>query len=449
MILERTGSVVFLSRFYWPDRPGHQMLTDLAVDLVRRGWDVTVITTRTPYGGNPRRLPRRERRDGVRIVRVTADLFGRGGAVGRAMRYIQYLGGVAITLLRNPRPDVVVATTDPPLVLLPALLLARVRRARTVCWVRNVARHEAAAFGLERQGSLVRHAFDAVARFAHRRCDILVSPGERMADVLLATGAPSDRVFCIHNWADARRIWPVRPDSNPFRAEQGLNDAFVVLYSGRAGPEHRFSEIMEAAWHLRERQDIRFLFIGGGEQWPYLEADAWRLGLENVRFMGYLPRERLTYSLSAADVSLVSENPGLAGRRVPSKTFGILASGRPLLFVGSEQSEVARIVSEHECGLVVPPGEADALVGALLRLKDNPQETAAMGARAREAAVTLYDRRIATYRWHDVLQRVMNGAAAGHQANVAATGPQRQPQAARPRPMLINRSSAWSGSKTS
>jgi hypothetical protein len=63
--------------------------------------------------------------------------------------------------------------------------------------------------------------------------------------------------------------------------------------------------------------------------------------------------------------------------------------------------------------------------------------------------VTLYDRRIATYRWHDVLQRVMNGAAPAHQATVAATGPQRQPQAARPRPMLINRSSAWSGSKTS
>jgi colanic acid biosynthesis glycosyl transferase WcaI len=449
MILERAGSVVFLNRSYWPERPSGQMLNDLTEDLVRRGWDVTVITSRTPYGAGPGRLARREKRNGVRIVRVTADAFGRGRSVGRALRYLQYLVGVLRALSRHPEPDVVVAMSDPPLVLLPALLLARVRRARTVCWVRNVAHHEAAAFGLEREGSVIHRGFEALARLAHRRCDVLVSSGERIADELLAAGAPSDRVLCIHNWADSRRIWPVRPDSNPFRAEQGLNGAFVVLYSGRAGPEHRFSEVMEAAWQLREQQDIRFLFIGGGEQWPYLEADAWRLGLENVRFMDYQPRERLTYSLSAADVSLVSENPGLAGRGVPSKTFGILASGRPLLFVGSERSEVARIVSEHECGLVVPPGEADALVDALLSLKDNPQEAAAMGARAREAAVTLYDRRIATYRWHDVLQRVMNGAAPVHRSTVAATRPQRQPQAARPRPVLINRTSAWSDSKTS
>jgi colanic acid biosynthesis glycosyl transferase WcaI len=446
MILGRTGSVVFLNRNYWPERPEGQMLTDLAVDLVRRGWDVTVIASRAPHGGAPGRLARHERRDGVRILRVAPDTLAHRGWVGRVLRYLQYLGAMAVILMRIPRPDIVVAMTDPPMLLLPALLLARARRARTVCWVRDVFPHKAARLGVVQHGGVAHRAFEALARFTHRQCDALVSPGERIAEVLREAGTPPHRVSCIPNWADAAGIQPVHPESNPFRAEHGLDGAFVVLYSGRAGFEHRFSEVMEAAWLLRDRHDVRFLFIGGGEQWPHLEADAWRLGLDKVRFMDYQPREQLTYSLSAADVSLVTEHPEVASFRAPSKTYGILASGRPLLFVGSEQSEVARIVTEHECGLVIPPNDAEALVDALMHLKDNPQEAAAMGARAREAAVTLYDRRIATHRWHEVLEQVVNGSTRSRPI-AAGSWDRQKPRAQRPRPVLIDRAPSWSERK--
>jgi colanic acid biosynthesis glycosyl transferase WcaI len=406
----RTGSVVFLNRYYWPQQAATgQALTDLAEDLAIRGWVVTVITSCTPYSGRVCSLARRETRNGVQIIRVPSSAFENRWVVGRAASYLQYFIGMAMALLRLSRPDVVVAMTDPPLLILPALLLARLRRARAVCWVQDVIPQKAARLGVVRHGGLAYRALEALTGFVHRTCDALVAPGERIADALLGAGASAARVSCIRNWADVDGIRPVPQERNPFRRDHGLDDAFVVLYSGRARGSHDFSAVMDTAWLLRERTDVVFLFIGGGEKLPHLAAQAWMLGLDSVRFMDPVPGDQLGYALSAADVALVTEDPAHAGLRVPSKTYRILASGRPLLFIGSEQSEVAHIVATHECGLVIAPGDAETLAAAILHLRKSPREGAAMGARGRMAAVNLYDRRIGTHHWNDLLHQVTKG----------------------------------------
>jgi colanic acid biosynthesis glycosyl transferase WcaI len=408
-----TPSVVFLNRYYWPQTPATgQMLTDLAEDLAIRGWDVTVITSRTPFAGAACDLRRRETHNRVKIIRVTASRLPRKRTAGRVLSYLQYFFGAATALLRLPRPDVVVAMTDPPLLVLPALVLARLRRSRAVYWVQDHFPHRAARLGVVVRGRLAHRGLETLATFAHLGCDAIVGPGERITDAILSTGAPPDRVYCIHNWEDTVGIHPIRPEFNPFRAEHGLEGAFVVLYSGRVRGSHSFSAVMEAARLLRNVEDVVFLFIGDGDRLPHLSAQAWKLGLENVRFMPPLPRPELAYSLSGADVALVTEEPDLANLRIPSKTYRILASGRPLLFAGSEQSDVARIVTRHECGFVVGPNDGEALAATILRMRDNPGEAAAMGARAREAAVNLYDRRIATHHWQDLLHYLVKPATA-------------------------------------
>jgi colanic acid biosynthesis glycosyl transferase WcaI len=125
MIRELTRSVVFLNRYYWPDPSAKgQLLTDLAEDLVGRGWDVTVITGRTRHARGLDPLAPREAHNGVRIVRIRESAPGRRGLAGRFVRYLRFTSGAAVALLRLPRPDVVVAMTDPPLLAFPALLLA-------------------------------------------------------------------------------------------------------------------------------------------------------------------------------------------------------------------------------------------------------------------------------------------------------------------------------------
>jgi glycosyltransferase involved in cell wall biosynthesis len=122
-----------------------------------------------------------------------------------------------------------------------------------------------------------------------------------------------------------------------------------------------------------------------------------------VRFLDYLPREELRYSLAAADVSLVTENPAVKGLLLPSKTYGILASGRPILFVGDHNSDVAAIIRSSGCGVVIDPGDPDALAKTILRLRDAPDETDELGRRARCAAEESFSRRRSSLSWIELL----------------------------------------------
>jgi glycosyltransferase involved in cell wall biosynthesis len=229
---------------------------------------------------------------------------------------------------------------------------------------------------------------------------------------MVRAGAREERTAVVHNWADAAAVRPVPADENPFRREHGLAGKFVVLYSGNAGRAHTFHAVQEAMRRLREDPGILFLFIGGGHRMAEIRAAAERDGVENARFMGYVPREDLIYSLSAADASLVTESPDVPGLLVPSKTYGILASGRPLVFVGAERSDVAAVVRAARCGVVVPADDAAGLVAALSALKNDPAMAAEMGARGRIAAEAVYDRRHATARWAATVEHLMEAGAA-------------------------------------
>jgi len=402
--MAKKPSVLFLNRFYWPDVAATgQMLTDLAEDLAAAGWEVTVVTSRSGYDGDGGPLAREEVRRGVRILRVNTTRFGRDSLLGRAGDYATYLSGAFVRLLRLPRPDVVVPMSDPPLLLLPTLMVGKVRRFRTVYWLQDLYPHLAAKLGVLREDGPLYRLLQAGVRRLHARCDGVVTLGPQMARCAIEAGAPAERTAFLHNWADEEAIRPLPPEENPFLREQGLEGKFVVLYSGNAGRAHTFDAVLEAARRLRDDPGVVFLFIGGGKALPRIRETVQREGLENIRFLGYLPRNQLRYSLSAASVALVTENPEVAGLLVPSKTYGILASGRPLLFVGSEQSDVAAVVREHGCGVVVSPDDPDALVSAIRRLHASPEVAREMGMRGRAAAERIYDRRGAARRWEKVI----------------------------------------------
>jgi glycosyltransferase involved in cell wall biosynthesis len=161
--------------------------------------------------------------------------------------------------------------------------------------------------------------------------------------------------------------------------------------------------VIEAMRLLRDSGDIVFLFVGGGYRIAELKRAVAEHRLLNARFLDYMPREHLSFSLSAANVSLVTEDPRVVGLLVPSKTYGILASGRPIIFVGSSESDVAAVVRGADCGDVVGADEPRALAAAIVRLKNDPEEAGRRGARARGAAEQSYSRQRATKAWSDLL----------------------------------------------
>jgi glycosyltransferase involved in cell wall biosynthesis len=176
------------------------------------------------------------------------------------------------------------------------------------------------------------------------------------------------------------------------------------MYSGNMGRAHDVETPLEAARRLRHRPDLRFVFVGDGVKRPLVEAAARQL--PNVALAPYQPREKLSQSLSAADVHLVTLSAGLAGLSEPSKLYGIMAAGRPAVFVGPAESEAARTLRREGAGLVVSPGDADGLVHALLELADDPERRQRIGGVARAALVARHERRVATRKFLDLLERV-------------------------------------------
>lgn len=174
------------------------------------------------------------------------------------------------------------------------------------------------------------------------------------------------------------------------------------------GYSHDFDTILDAADRLRERDDIAFLFIGDGVRRGYVEARALDRGLSNVRFKAYQPREALGQSLTAANAHLVSLLPQLEGLIVPSKFYAAAAAGRPIVFVGAANGELARLIDHGRCGFCVEPGDGQALAEGILSLADHPDAGQRQGRAARRLFEEAFDRRSATDAWRRALQAVVH-----------------------------------------
>jgi len=397
--------VLFVNRFYAPDESAtSQMLTDLAEALVRSGVEVEVLCSRQLYGDARADLPTREVLRGVRVRRVTTTRFGRDSLVGRAVDYATfYLCAAACLLARVHRGDVLVVKTDPPLLSLVGWLAVRCRGARLVNWLQDLYPEVASRLAL----SPVPRSVEALIRIARDRslatAQINVVLGSRMREYLIERGISAARISICENWADESRLRPVAASQSELRLRLGIGNSFVVAYSGNLGRAHDATTILEAACASQSDADIVFLMIGGGAGMRSLEMQVRARGLTNFRFAPYQPREALSDSLAAGDVHLVSLRPELEGLIVPSKLYGILAAGRPVVFIGDPDGELARLIASAEVGASVRSGDSAGLCRVLRALREDETGRLRMGIRARKVFEERYTLAAAVARWREVL----------------------------------------------
>ena len=404
--------LVILNQFFYPDHSAtSQLMTDLAESLVERGFEVTAVAGRGRYSGGGG-LPAHGEYKGGRIERAWSTGFGKGSAVGRLADYLTFYLGAAWKLLTLKHHDVVMVLTTPPLISLPALAVCRLRRMRLVALVQDVYPDVAVRLGALSERGLATRLLDALNRLVLRSADRIIVLGECMRERISekAGAGAEDRIDVIHNWADGEKIAPLaRGEENPFREEQGLGGRFVVLFSGNFGRVNEFATVLDAARRLRAREDVLFLFVGDGARAAEIDDFIRRESLANVRVLPYQPREALRYSLAAGDAHLVTLAEGLAGLSVPSKTYGILAAGRPILFVGDPKSDVARLVAEHGCGEVVPAGAGSRLAEIIEAWAEDRTKPATMGERARSLFASRFDRPHAVSAYVESLGKCLGG----------------------------------------
>lgn len=410
--------VLLLNQAFYPDIVSTaQMSRDLADELVRRGHKVTAVASRSIYGSKGAVLPKAETVDGIEIRRVGASLFGKSGYAARITDFALFYLLAAGKVLTGPRPDVVVSFTTPPFIGAVGLLTRLLRGSRAVYWVMDLYPDLPVACDVMKPDAPTTAFFERLNRMILRRSDVDVVLGRCMRERVIGKGTPAERVREIPVWADTSGIQGIARDASPYRKEWGLGDAFTVMYSGNFGIGHETGTICRAMLALRDRKDIRFVFVGGGKRREEVEAFIKDNQLASAAWHEYVPRERLGESLAAADVHLISLKEGVEGIMVPSKLFGNMASARPSIFIGHPGSEIARVLEETRSGLCVREGDDAGLVAAILRLKDDPGLAADMGPRARRAMYGRFDRDTAAGQFVDLLESLAGSPARGPSRN--------------------------------
>jgi glycosyltransferase involved in cell wall biosynthesis len=402
---DRRPRLLVLNQYYWPaiEATG-QLLSQLCAGLAE-DFDVTVVT-----GVVPGTAPGRERHDGVEIVRVASTAFDRRRLLLRATNYSTYLAQSLFTALRAERPDVVLCMTDPPVIADVALLVARKFDAPFVVISQDV--FPEVAVELKRlDNPVVVAALRYAIRFYLQRADRVVAIGETMSTRLAEKGADPGNVVVIPNWVDVDALTP-RARDNDWAREQQLVDPFVVMHSGNIGHAQNLDSLIRSATFLRDLGNLRIVLIGGGARRQELKDLARLLEVEQVRFLGYQPREVLPESLSSADVHVVGLARGLSGYVVPSRLYGILAVGRPVIVAADAESETAQVVLEAEAGVVVPPNRPELLAAAIRKAHDGELDLETMGRNGREY-VRGADRAVAIGRYRTLLWELVgaNGSS--------------------------------------
>ena len=366
--------IIFVNRVYWPEQSATaQLLADLAEALAARGHDVQVICAGTGPAEHA----------GVRIHRTGGDTVHRH-VVHQAANYLRFLARARTRLRSLVRPgDAVVVKTDPPLLGVAVSRLARRRGGAVFHWIQDIYPEilplHAGAW-LQPLIAPLRWLRDA----AWRTSAACVVVGEDMRPTVVRSGVAPGLIRVLPNWAPRECTeLPDRAAVAAQRAEWRIGDRFLVAYSGNHGRVHEFDTLLAAAAALKDDAAFVFAFIGGGPRLPEVRARAAALGLPNVLFLPTVPRPRLAAALGAADVHVVTLRPGFERVVNPSKLAGILASGRPVLWIGPADSANARLIQRTGSGCVFAPGQGDAVAQALVRLRaESPAPVAGRAARA-------------------------------------------------------------------
>ena len=388
-------------------------LYPLIRQLVGQGHDVSVATGMPNY---PRGIvfpeyqgkrALREEVNGCTVFRRSYFTAPRNQSKWSQLRnYLSFIPAVLRGGARAGKLDVVFVTSPPLFSAIPAILLAKLRRAKLILDVRDLWPDELITYGGFGETSPPVRVTRAIERWAYRNADCVTGTTQAIIDVIVERGVPREKTFLLPNGADLELFQPL-PSDNPIANQYEFGNRFVVMYSGLFGIKHSLEVLLEAAALLREYKDIAFFLLGNGARKDALIQQTKEMGLDNVIFGGEKSVTEVPSLLARADVCFAAVRPEPYPKKVISvKVFEYLACEKPV--VGALSGESARILEESGGGFVVEPGDARAVAAAILELYQKPQlrtEMAKVGRRyveehySRSAWAMLLEHRIKEVYW--------------------------------------------------
>jgi len=374
--------ILLLNEYYPPDTSATAKMAATVVEALAEKHCVTVVAGRPSYDPSetyPWRLLRRDMRGNVTVERVGSTAYPRFQMKRRVSNYLSYLA-LAVPRAVFVRSDIVLAMTDPPVAGLAGSFVAMLTGRPFVYNIRDLYPDMAVGGDIVRPGLGVR-VWERMHRWVLRRAARVIVLGDDMGARIITKGVDAARVVVVRDGVTVPLELPSA--DHPVSQEIRSGYRFVALHAGNLGFYGAWDTLLEAARILGD-DGAGIVFVGEGAQKARLVAAANRT--RGVRFLPFRPASEIPNVLAAGDIHIITVKRGLEGVIVPSKLYPILAAGKPVLAVSTPATDVARIITDAGCGVVVDPDDPQAVAAAIRELAANPQRVANMSQRARGIA---------------------------------------------------------------
>jgi glycosyltransferase involved in cell wall biosynthesis len=402
---------VLITEYFYPDTASTgQLMTDLAVGLEERGLDMTVYTGQPNYhSGDLEKQPHESKHDNVLIKRIRAPQVRQSSLPRRLFNWTVFTTWMFATLLisRTKQNREVIFLSNPPFISVAMWLVCRVRGWNYTFIIYDLYPDYLAELNYIRKNGLIDQIWSTLQRRVLLSATRIVALGPQMKERISDNAGEefdSDTIHIIHNWEDPEFIKPIDKSDNWFSQKHELDKQFSVLYSGNIGDFHDLETLVEAMAALDDKR-AKALIIGEGDNKDNIVAHAESLGVRGngISFLPYQPLDDLPYSLTAADVSVVTVREETRGICVSSKLYTAMAAGTPVLVIAHPNDDEARITSQFDAGIQASPGDVEGVQEAIETWIENPDLLTKQGHNARKAFEQNFTREQSVRAYYELL----------------------------------------------
>ncbi len=391
----------FVTRYFYPDESsGNALLLSLTKELIKLNLkDISVLTSNRVSNSRVK-LKKFEIKDGIKIIRLRALTSNKGNIYFRAMEYGLFLISVFVfILLKLKKEDTLISMSDPPMLSAITGLACYLKGINQVQWVQDVYPEITRIIGIKIP------FYESLIKFRNwsmRKAHLNVVISEEMKKYFIGQNIDTIKLLVIPNWTSEHKIYPIPKKDNESYKDFGDGNKFKIGYSGNFGILHDFTLLLRAANKIKNEDGIEFIFIGSGyrqnEIKDYLASNA----LENIKIYPFQPESNLNNILNIPDIHVITLKKGVSPFAYPSKIYGAMAAGKPILFIGERDSEIYEFVQENNIGFSIPNNDLDQLIRVILKIYKDKNLRSLMSKNARDIFIKHYSLSVALRKWSDI-----------------------------------------------
>ena len=407
--------VLILCQYFYPEYVSSSTLpTELAEDLVKRGLSVDVLCGVPKEYFNGEKVAKRERYREIGIKRINYTEFDNKNKIGRIINFFSFFLAILLKFFSLFKYKCIVVYSNPPILPLIPYLISRLSRGKFIFVAFDVYPDNALKIGAIRKGSFIEKIMHFINKRVYKHSSNIVALSLDMKDYLInEKNIKSKKIKVIPNWYSEEKVNKKNTMKNAEFKQLRDEWKLVVLYSGNMGSAQDMDTILDCISQMKTSKEVLFVFTGHGNKVEYVKNYIKSNNIKNAKVYGFLLGDDYKDVLHMADICLVSLAEGIEGIGVPSKTYGYLAAGKPVISIMSDETDIARTLKNYDAGVNVLQGDYFQLVNAILQYKDDPELTKKAGVNAKQLFMELYERSICTELYYKMITEVVTNRKAG------------------------------------